>query len=155
MERIMCKDDKEALLQVYERTRLDKKYLLAGLETLHLPDDARILDVGCGPGASTEIIRESYPNADLYGVDNSIQSIQYARLSKYETIKYINADASCMPFPDGHFDCCVAKMLFDIVKNPEEILKEMIRVLNPFGILLIYGMLVSYNDFCDLITMLC
>lgn len=131
---------REELGRLYERTLLDKQYLVDGLNSLLLPSNARIIDVGCGSGGSTQIIRECYPGAEIYGVDNSIRTLRYASmLLKNEKVKFVYADAMHMPFSDSYFDCCIAKMLFDIVSNPEEILKEMIRLLKPQKTLLIYG----------------
>ena len=132
--------NEEDLRRLYERTMLDRKYLFNSLAELQLPKNARIIDIGCGSGGSTQIVRECYPEAEIFGVDNSAAAIEYAsRLTENEIIKYINSDASHLPFPDNYFDCCVAKMILDIVASPEGILEEMVRILKPHGILLIYG----------------
>lgn len=133
-------DTREELWRLYERSILDRQYLFDCLNSLLLPENAWIVDIGCGSGGSTQIIQECYPRAEIYGVDNSIQALQYASmLLKNEKVKFVNADATHMPFPDSSFDCCVAKMLFDIIADPEKILNEMIRLLKPQGTLLIYG----------------
>ena len=38
------------------------------LETLN-PDN--ILDLGCGPGNSTKVLKDKYPNSHIIGADNS------------------------------------------------------------------------------------
>lgn len=42
---------------------------------------ARILDVGCGPGNSTHVLRRRYPEACIFGIDSSENMIGKARQS--------------------------------------------------------------------------
>ena len=44
-----------------------------------LTDPRRIFDLGCGPGNSTEILRERYPGAELIGLDSSPDMLAKAR----------------------------------------------------------------------------
>ena len=47
------------------------------------PDDGsvkRVLDIGCGPGNSTAVLRERYPHAEILGVDSSQDMVEAARL---------------------------------------------------------------------------
>ncbi len=39
----------------------------------------RAADIGCGPGNSTEVLRQRYPDADIVGVDSSSDMIEAAR----------------------------------------------------------------------------
>lgn len=57
------------------------------------PDDgtvARVLDIGCGPGNSTAVLRERYPHATILGIDNSPNMIA----------------AACAAHPDIDFALC-------------------------------------------------
>jgi trans-aconitate 2-methyltransferase len=46
---------------------------------IDLPPRARIVDLGCGPGNSTEVLAERWPDADLNGLDSSPEMIANAR----------------------------------------------------------------------------
>lgn len=46
---------------------------------IELGDPHRIVDLGCGPGTSTAILRERWPNARVVGVDRSSEMLQKAR----------------------------------------------------------------------------
>ena len=47
----------------------------------HIPNEAvtRAADIGCGPGNSTEVLKERYPKASIVGLDSSPEMIAAAR----------------------------------------------------------------------------
>ena len=60
-----------------------------------LPDDGirRIVDVGCGPGNSTELLMRRWPEAEVRGMDNSPEMIAAAR-ERLPGVRFDVADAS-------------------------------------------------------------
>lgn len=46
---------------------------------IRLESPARIVDLGCGPGNSTELLRQRWPKADITGVDNSPEMLAEAK----------------------------------------------------------------------------
>ena len=54
---------------------------------------ARIIDLGCGPGNSTQILRHRWPKADITGLDSSVEMIAAASQA-YPTEKWVLADAA-------------------------------------------------------------
>ena len=73
------------------------------------PDDGsvkRVLDIGCGPGNSTAVLRERYPHAEILGVDSSQDMVEAAR-NTYPDIDFQLCDVStqlndstwCSPMP--------------------------------------------------------
>lgn len=51
-------------------------------------DKINILDIGCGCGYLTGIIKDNYKNATIYGIDCSIDEINVAK--KYQLINYFS-----------------------------------------------------------------
>jgi len=103
-----------------------------------LPDIAgkRGLDVGCGEGAGTRQLARL--GAGMTGVDIAPTMIRYAteeELRKPLGIRYREADAAALPFPDASFDFVSAFMSLMDVDNLSGAVKEIHRVLLPLGFL--------------------
>ena len=60
------------------------------LETLN-PDN--ILDLGCGPGNSTKVLKDKFPNSHIIGADNSEDMLKKA-VKLYPYIEFIKLDAN-------------------------------------------------------------
>ena len=63
------------------------------------PDDGsvtRVLDIGCGPGNSTAVLRERYPHAKILGVDSSPVMIETARKTDFDVV-FSNACIQWVP----------------------------------------------------------
>jgi SAM-dependent methyltransferase len=83
-------------------------------ESLHAVLDAvpgaprRILDVGTGTGTAARAIAARWPDADVTGVDMSERMLGEARRllppELAERVRFEQADASALPFPDESFD---------------------------------------------------
>jgi len=71
-----------------ERTRAARE-LLARVPLGHAE---RVVDLGCGPGNSTALLRERWPSARLSGVDNSPEMLERARRD-FPTIEWVLGDA--------------------------------------------------------------
>lgn len=71
--------------------------VLSGACRWPLPEDGggvkRMLDIGCGPGNSTAVLRERYPHAKILGVDSSPVMIETARKT-YPDIDFQLCDVS-------------------------------------------------------------
>src|SRR5262245_62437818 len=64
-----------------ERTRPCRE--LAARVALSSP--RQVIDLGCGPGNSTQVLAERWPPADLTGLDNSTEMIDTARRSSVKS----------------------------------------------------------------------
>src|SRR5579872_3344871 len=63
------------------------------ISRIHLQNPARILDVGCGPGNSIEMLHARWPEAAMTGVDTSSEMLEKARAA-YPQWTWIAADAA-------------------------------------------------------------
>ncbi len=71
-------------------------HLRATTDRLHdllpetLPEDATILELGCGSGYSTVFLREKYPKANIHAVDISVEMIAQAKKKIGRDLKSVN-----------------------------------------------------------------
>ena len=108
------------------------------LETaLSLRSDARILDVGCGPGRhANEFARRGYT---VHGIDISERFIDVARASAEPGATFEVRDARSLPFVD-EFDAvvCLCQGAFGLMiedDGDENVLRSITRALRPGGVL--------------------
>jgi demethylmenaquinone methyltransferase/2-methoxy-6-polyprenyl-1,4-benzoquinol methylase len=98
--------------------------------------DARVLDLCCGTGDMTFALRKRARSATprIIGADFSHAMLQRAAIKGKETdLKWIEADALRLPFPDAHFDLVTAAFGFRNLADYDAGLREMVRVLRPGG----------------------
>lgn len=109
------------------------------LEWLALPPRLTWLDVGCGNGAFSEMIRSHDPTATLTGLDPAAGQIAYARHRKgTEGVTFLTGDAQDLPFADASFDVAVMALVIAFVPDPARALREMTRVTRPGGTVATY-----------------
>ncbi|AVP87392.1 hypothetical protein phytr_4420 [Candidatus Phycorickettsia trachydisci] len=104
----------------------------------NLKDVTLALDIGCGIGHWG---RALYPllsnNATLIGIDREEEWIKVAKDLAKGNLKYQQASAEKIPFPDNHFDLVTCQTVLIHVKDPKHVISEMLRVLKPEGKLLL------------------
>jgi SAM-dependent methyltransferase len=97
------------------------------------PQDARLLEIGCGHGFFLEqAIRCGF--AEVRGVEPSREAVALAPDSVRGFI--VNDIFREGLFPTGYFDVVCAFQVFDHLAHPNEILKACLKVLRPGGLAL-------------------
>jgi ubiquinone/menaquinone biosynthesis C-methylase UbiE len=87
---------------------------------------ASVLDVGCGSGYFTR--RLAADGFEVTGIDVSPETIRYAQSQAVAGERYMVGDARRLPFPDRHFDACVAITSLCFIREQEQALAEIVRV---------------------------
>jgi ubiquinone/menaquinone biosynthesis C-methylase UbiE len=110
------------------------------IERLDLPPAARILDIGCGTGASALPAAERIgPEGRVIGVDLAERLLEIARRKAAErrlaNAEFIAGDMERLPYPDGHFDAVVSVFSLFFVADMAKALRELWRMLRPDGVL--------------------
>lgn len=100
---------------------------------LDLTDGDRVLDVGCGPGALTELLAQRLGVAAVSAVDPSASFVAAIR-TRIPAIGVQRAGAEDLPFPDDQFDCAAAQLVVHFMSDPVAGLTEMARVTRSGGV---------------------
>ena len=110
----------------------------------HVPQDARILDFGCGYGRTlAELAAAGY--AGLTGLDFS-QSLVERGKDEHPGLDLIAYPGGPLPFEDNAFDAAVMLGVFTCMsetKTQAETLLEIRRVLRPGGVLYVNDFLLN------------
>jgi trans-aconitate 2-methyltransferase len=112
-----------------ERTR-PVRDLLAALPPI---DAHSVIDLGCGPGNSTEVLAARYPRATISGIDSSSDMIEAAR-RRLPHISFAVADLQAWK-DAGPFDVILANAVLQWVDDHESLLPRLIERLAPAGAL--------------------
>ncbi|MDJ0689675.1 MAG: methyltransferase domain-containing protein [Xenococcaceae cyanobacterium MO_188.B32] len=98
----------------------------------------KILDLGCGTGSTTLLLKQAFPNAEVIGLDLSPYMLVMAEYKAKQAgldIQWLHKKAEATGFPDNDFDLVTASLLFH--ETPpiitQQILKECFRLLVPGG----------------------
>lgn len=95
-----------------------------------------ILDVGCASGWFLSKIHSKYPKSNCIGVDVYKEAIYYGK-RRYKNLKLLHADVHKIPFKNNHFDIVICTEVLEHVVSPENVLREIRRVLARDGIAII------------------
>lgn len=90
-----------------------------------------IADIGCGPGNSTNVLKNTFPNANLIGIDSSINMIEKAT-KQYPNIKFNLCDAIKL---DGTYDLLFSNACLQWIPNHKQFIPLLMEKLNPNGVL--------------------
>jgi malonyl-CoA O-methyltransferase len=107
----------------------------------------RVLDLGCGTGASLTALHERYPKAQLIGADLSDAMLvagrgQRSRLRwllpflRGNKTPLVAADAAALPFKSGSTSMLWSNLMLHWLDDPLPVFREMHRVLEVDGLLM-------------------
>jgi SAM-dependent methyltransferase len=136
----------------------------AAVKPLGLSKDHQLLDVACGPGASTLMLAQVY-QCQITGVDVDVSAIQSAwqearRYRLHRRVNFIEADASRLPFASSQFDVALCECASNLFDDRRAALSEMARVLRLGGYLALTDVTFRPKELPDsldhpLVKMLC
>jgi ubiquinone/menaquinone biosynthesis C-methylase UbiE len=122
--------------------------------TLHGFKEGRILDAGCGFGATAVVLAQAFPESEVVGIDLSdpllelaLQTAQATDLQ--ERVSFERADVQEIPYDDDSFGAVINLQMLHIVEDPVAMLDEMERVLSPGGVLFMADIRRSWVGLLD------
>lgn len=139
------KEEKEKSIKHFNSTALEYDSSFDGkfvkvmyeplLEELEKDAEGKLLDVGCGTG--NILCKLVNGKRQLFGIDLSENMVEESKKRMEGNADIKVADAEHIPYKDNFFDTLICNASFHHYPHPEEVLKEMKRVLKSGGKLLI------------------
>ncbi|HEY8910908.1 MAG TPA: class I SAM-dependent methyltransferase [Desulfosporosinus sp.] len=106
-----------------------------GVENCDFLPGARVLDVGCGNGATVERL-VSFFQLCAIGLDPSERLLEIGK-EKNPGLNLFRGLGEDLPFPRDHMDGVFAECTLSVMEDLDQALKEIFRVLKPGGWLVI------------------
>jgi len=123
-------DKQERYRDIYRSLRPgyeDSVTLYARLVGRYVTREARVLDAGCGRGGVIELHWEKVKQA--VGLDADLPSLKEHRCLE----QLVTGDLARVPFPSAYFDLILCSWLMEHLATPDEVFRELARVLIPGG----------------------
>lgn len=115
-----------------------------GIDACGFQRGARILDIGCGRGASAEFIEREY-GYNCAGIDIS-ETLISEGLKRNKELSLMRGDAHELPFADSCMDGVIMECSLSLIKDRRKALGEARRVLKSGGCLLISDLYVRESS---------
>ena len=88
--------------------------------------NSKVLDLGCGDGSLLKMLKEQ-KNVTGYGIDYDISQIKLS-LDNRINVMQLDLNDGLNDFKNDTFDYVVLAQSLQEIKNPEKLLKEMLRI---------------------------
>ena len=99
----------------------------------------RVLEIACGTGIVTRRLRDVLPaTTEIVATDLNPDMFEFAKakFKNGENVRWQQADASALPFPDDSFDAVVCQFGFMFVPDKQAAMREAERILRSGGVFL-------------------
>lgn len=110
------------------------------IEQASLQPGQRVLEIGCGTGNLTLLVKTLHPSVDVVGLDPDPKALGRARLKADRQRVAVTLDegfSNAMQYPDASYDRVLSSLMFHHLERDqkEQSLNEIRRVLRPGGAL--------------------
>lgn len=98
----------------------------------------RVLDVGCGAGNISKVIKQQRPDLEVFGVDISRRATEAAEEDP-QGVRFEIGSVKNLPFEDRSFEAVLVFDLLEHLEEPRQALAEIRRVLKPGGLFILFA----------------
>ena len=131
---------------VFKRKLTSQARILPGMQ---------VLDLGCGTGTLTVMLKKEYPNANITGLDGDPQVLDIAReKARGMNIQWEQGLAYALSYPDVSFDRVVTSLVIHhlVREDKQRAFQEVYHALKPNGELYVLDFGAPHSRIARLIT---
>ena len=92
----------------------------------------KLLDIGCGDGTYTLVLKDLLKTEETVGIEISPEAVGLAKEKGIKAYQ-LDIDEEKLPFEDASFDIIYCGEIIEHVFNPDHLLEEIRRTLKPGG----------------------
>ncbi|MEW6030301.1 MAG: class I SAM-dependent methyltransferase [Chloroflexota bacterium] len=125
------------------------------IQQANIQPHMNVLDLGCGTGTLTIMLKKIHPNAQVTGVDGDPDVLTIARdKSRGTDIQWDQGLASSLPYPDSAFDRVVTSLVIHhlVTDDKRRAFKEIYRVLKRHGELYVLDFVAPHSSLTRFMT---
>ncbi len=100
---------------------------------IHVKNPEKIMDVGCGPGNSTNVLSSRWPESEIVGIDSSASMIESAK-NNYPDIEWRIEDATKME-TEEKYDIIFSNATIQWIQDQEKLISDLVKMLKNNGAL--------------------
>lgn len=129
---------------------IEETFKRALIEQANIKAGMKVLDLGCGTGTLTIMLKQMKPDARVTGLDGDNEVLEIARSKAEQSGVDLQLDhgmAYSLPYSDGTFDKVVSSLVIHHLTSADKrrAFQEVLRVLRPGGSLHIVDFGPPYN----------
>lgn len=109
----------------------------AFLQAWIVPQPQAVVDLGCGPGYTTQLLADVFRGRQTIGLDNAARLLAQARQQASENLVFYQHDVTQVPFPVAPADVLFCRLLLTHLQEPQAVLARWATQLQPRGRLLL------------------
>lgn len=126
---------KEEQNRLYFQSHLLKDFVFRDVDFYNCK---KIIEIGCGVGAQTEILLEKFPHLEIYAIDASKKQLarakeRFSKNPRKKQVHFIQGDAKNLKFDDNSFDAAFICWVLEHIPGPMDVVQEAHRVLRQGG----------------------
>lgn len=108
------------------------------IEQAQFQPGQRVLEIGCGTGSLTTLVKSLHPGVDVVGLDPDPKALARARRKADKQSLSVGFDrgfSDALPYPEGSLDRVLSAFMFHHLSREvkRQSLREILRVLKPEG----------------------
>ena len=102
------------------------------IKLLEIPHHAKVIDLCCGTGDLSKIVKKQSPTALVTGIDFSDRMISIAK-TRVQEVEFLQGDVTNLPYSDESFDFAIMGFGLRNILNAEKAIEEVYRILKSGG----------------------